>query len=151
MAGDAIEIRRARVEDLEALLPLVRGYREFYKRTHDARGERATMEAHLRDGTSAVYVAWDGGVAVGFVQLFHYVSTVCLSPTVILEDLFVAGGARGRGIASSLLERGLEYARSVGASEVHLETAVDNFVAQRVYERCGWTREARFLKYNAPL
>lgn len=32
-----------------------------------------------------------------------------------------------------------------------LETAENNAAAQRAYEQAGWTREARFRKYNAPL
>jgi ribosomal protein S18 acetylase RimI-like enzyme len=32
-----------------------------------------------------------------------------------------------------------------------LETANDNFAAQALYEKAGWAREGRFLKYNAPL
>ena len=108
------------------------------------------MEAHLRNGTSSVYLAWKHERAVGFVQLFAYTSTVRLAPTLILEDLFVASDARGDGVASALLERSLEHARSLGAAGMFLETAVDNAAAQRVYERCGWTREGQFLKYNAP-
>lgn len=133
------------------LLPLVRGYREFYQQTHDARGERAVIGGHLRDGTSAIYIARDGERAIGFVQIFSYVSTVWLAPTLILEDLFVEPEARGGGVATMLLERALEHARSVGAAGMFLETAHDNATAQRVYERCGWVREGRFLKYNAPL
>jgi len=146
-----IEIRSARAGDLEALLPLVRGYREFYKQTHDAARERAVMEAHLRDGTSAIYIAWGDERAVGFVQIFAYHGAVSLAPTLILEDLYVHPDARGRGIATMLLERALDHARAAGAAGMHLETALDNATAQRVYERCGWAREGRFLKYNAPL
>ena len=145
-----IEIRPATLADLEALLPLVRDYRVFYKRSHDAEHERAVMEANLREKRSAVFVAWKGERAAGFMQLFHYVSTVCLSPTVILEDLFVDPEFRDAGVATLLLEHSLVYAETVGASELHLETAVDNLAAQRVYERCGWSREAKFYKYNAP-
>ncbi|HVA28743.1 MAG TPA: GNAT family N-acetyltransferase [Candidatus Baltobacteraceae bacterium] len=146
-----IEIRLAGARDLEALLPLVRGYRQFYQQTHDASAERATMQGHLRDGSSSVYLAWRGERAVGFVQIFAYWSTVRLAPTLILEDLFVASDARGDGVATRLLERALEHARSLGAAGMFLETAADNEMAQRVYARCGWTREGHFLKYNAPL
>lgn len=145
-----IEVRPADVADLEALLPLVRGYRESYKRVHDGIRERITLEANLRERRCAVFIAWERERAAGFVQLFKYVSTVRLSPTVILEDLFVDPDLRGRGVAPLLLEHSLVYAESLGASELYLETAVDNFTAQRVYERCDWTRETKFFKYNAP-
>lgn len=145
-------IRRASVDDTELLQPLVRGYREFYKQAHDADGERAFIREHLANGTSVVFLALDdSGNAVGFAQLFQTFSTVHLSSTIILEDLFVAPQARGGGAASALLDAARDHAHECGASQMFLETAMDNATAQRVYERNGWTREARFYKYNAPL
>ncbi len=146
-----MNVRRATPADLEALLPLVHGYRRFYRQEHDAQRERAFMEAHLRDGTSVVYVAEEDGTLVGFVQLFHTFSTVFLAPALILEDLFVDPGVRGRGVGSALIGAAEEYARAIGAAVMFLETAVDNVPAQAVYERKGWTRESQFYKYNAPL
>lgn len=145
-------IRRATLDDLDRLLPLVRGYREFYKQRHDATIERQFMQRHLSDGTSIVFLALDdAGEAIGFTQLFETFSTVHLSSTLVLEDLFVTPDARGNGAASALLDAALGYARESGASGMFLETAMDNTTAQRVYERNGWSREARFYKFNAPL
>lgn len=144
-------IRRATITDLDALVPLVEAYRIFYKQQPDASRERAFVEAHLRNGTSVMYIAEIEGVLVGFMQLFKTYSTVRLANSWILEDLFVTPESRGRGVASELLTRALEHARDDGASGMFLETAQDNVIAQRVYERAGWTREGRFLKYNAPL
>lgn len=144
-------IRRATITDLDALLPLLQTYRVFYKRQPDTERERAFLEAHLRDGTSVIYIAEVDGAAAGFMQLFKMYSTVRLANSWILEDLFVAPEYRSRGIASELLTRALEHARENGACGMFLETAQDNVTAQRVYERAGWTREGHFLKYNAPL
>jgi GNAT superfamily N-acetyltransferase len=144
-------IRLASIADLDALLPLVQAYRVFYKRQPDAQRERAFVEAHLRNGTSAIYLAEVEGKAAGFMQMFKTYSTVRLANSWILEDLFVTPESRGRGVASKLLARALEHARADGACGMFLETAQDNVTAQRVYERAGWTREGHFLKYNAPL
>lgn len=146
-----IEIRPAGLADLEALLPLVRRYREFYRCVHDAAGERITMEANLREGRSAVFIAWEGGRAAGFVQIFESWSTVRLAPVLILEDLFVEPSARGRGIGRALIDAAMSYAREAGAAGMFLETAVDNERAQEVYQRAGWEREQDFVKFNAPL
>jgi GNAT superfamily N-acetyltransferase len=144
-------IRLASIADLDALLPLVQAYRVFYKREPAAQRERAFIEAHLRNGTSAIYLAEVEGKAAGFMQMFKTYSTVRLANSWILEDLFVTPESRGRGVASKLLARALEHARTDGACGMFLETAQDNVTAQRVYERAGWTREGDFLKYNAPL
>ena len=145
-----LTIERATAGDLEALLPLVTAYREFYEQRADAVRERALIARHLNTGTSTIFVARCDGDAVGFVQLFQTFSTVWLGPSLILEDLFVLPSARGAGIATKLLERALTYSRETSAVGMFLETAMDNHTAQRVYERAGWTREGRFYKYNAP-
>jgi ribosomal protein S18 acetylase RimI-like enzyme len=144
-------IRAATLSDLEALLPLVRGYRIFYKQQPDDAREREFIETHLNNGTSAIYVAEVDGRAAGFMQLFRTYSTVHLAAAWILEDLFVEPQYRKRGIAAALLQRAVEHAREDDASGMFLETAADNVPAQSVYEAAGWTREGRFLKYNAPL
>lgn len=144
-------IRKAEAADLDALLPLVQAYRVFYRREADATRERAFIESHLRNGSSCIYLAEVDGQAAGFMQLFPTHSTVQLAPSWILEDLFVDPKHRKAGVASALLQCALQHARETGACGMFLETANDNLTAQRVYERAGWTREGRFLKYNAPL
>ena len=147
-----LEIRQATVDDLEALLPLVTAYRVFYRRKPEPRREREFMETNLRERRSTVFLATGAQAgAVGFAQLFQLYSTVWLGPSLILEDLFVAPEVRGAGVAAKLLERAENYARETGAVGMFLETAMDNAVAQRVYERAGWSREDRFYKYNARL
>ena len=146
-----IEITRATFADLDALLPLLAAYRQFYKQTPDERREREFLAGHLERATSTVFVARDSTGAIGFAQLFPLASGVSLGPEYLLADLCVAENARRSGAGAALLARALEFARESGATGMFLETAVDNVRAQSVYERAGWTRESRFLKYNAPL
>jgi ribosomal protein S18 acetylase RimI-like enzyme len=146
-----VAIRAATLADLEALLPLVREYRVFYKQQPDEKRERAFIEPHLRNGSSTIYIAEIHGNAVAFMQLFRTYSTVHLGPAWILEDLFVDPRYRNRGIAAALLQKAVKHACEDGACGMFLETANDNVAAQSVYEASGWTREGRFLKYNAPL
>lgn len=149
--ASTITIRRGTPGDLDAILPLVGGYRVFYEQPPDEARERAFIESHLRDHTSVVYLAHVDGKAAGFVQLFKTYSTVHLEPCWILEDLFVAEDYRHRGVAGALLARGLQHAMDDGAAGMFLETAHDNVAAQALYEKSGWKRETRFIKYNAPL
>lgn len=146
-----VEIRRADSGDIEAILPLVAAYRVFYRQLPDDARERAYVMEMLATSKSVVLLASRDDRVLGFAQLFTTFNTVHLAPSLILEDLFVAPEARGNGVATRLLNAAVDYARSVGASGMFLETAMDNASAQRVYERALWTREARFLKYNAPL
>lgn len=151
MALAAVTIRHATSDDVEALLPLVRAYRVFYEQPPDPRRERAFIEAHLRNQTSVIYIAQAQGHAAGFMQLFKTYSTVHLGSSWILEDLFVDPACRHAGVGRALLDQALIYAQSDGASGMFLETAHDNVAAQALYEKAGWVREGRFIKYNAPL
>lgn len=149
--SNTMNVRRAALPDLDSLLPLLQAYRVFYRQTPDAARERAFLRRHLESGSSVVFLAETDGVTVGFAQLFPAYSTVHLAPSWILEDLFVLPQYRKTGVATELLRVAVEHARDSGASSMFLETARDNETAQRVYERSGWTREARFFKYNAPI
>jgi ribosomal protein S18 acetylase RimI-like enzyme len=151
MAVTTPTVRLATLSDLGALLPLVRGYREFYRQQHDAEGERVFIERHLRNASSRIYIAEAGGVPVAFMQIFKTYSTVHLGCVWVLEDLFVDLKHRHSGIGTALLKRALSDAREDKASGMFLETAHDNVAAQGVYEKAGWVREGRFIKYNAPL
>lgn len=147
----SITIRHATPRDLEGLLPLVRAYRVFYQQLPDADGERAFVESHLRKHTSVIYIAQADRAAAGFMQLFKTYSTVHLCSSWILEDLFVGPDFRHRGIGGALLSYALQHVRADGAGGMFLETAYDNVAAQALYEKAGWVREGRFIKYNAPV
>jgi GNAT superfamily N-acetyltransferase len=58
-----------------------------------------------------------------------------------MNDLFVAPAARGQGVGDALIARCLEYTRERGAGKLAWQTAPDNAVAQRLYDRVGATRE----------
>lgn len=139
------------MKDAAALLPLVEAYRVFYNQRPDAQGERAFIESHLRKHTSVIYIAEADGAAAGFMQLFKTYSTVHLCSSWILEDLFVNPAHRHAGVGSALLSHALQHVREDGAGGMFLETAHDNVAAQALYEKAGWVREGRFIKYNAPL
>lgn len=147
----SLTIRHATPKDSAELLPLVQAYRVFYKQQPDARREREFIESHLRKHTSTIYIALADGKAAGFMQLFKTYSTVHLCSSWILEDLFVDPQFRHHGVGRALLSHALQHVRADGAGSMFLETAYDNVAAQALYEKAGWVREGRFIKYNAPL
>ena len=150
MAVTSITIRHATPKDAPALLPLVQAYRVFYDQQPDPQREREFIEGHLRKHTSVIYLAEADGVAAGFMQLFKTYSTVHLCGSWILEDLFVDPQYRHYGWGRALLSHALQHVRADGAGGMFLETAHDNHAAQALYEKAGWVREGRFIKYNAP-
>jgi len=148
----SFEIRRATFHDLDALVPLFDGYRQFYGKAPDEAGAREFLTARLRLNESMILLAYDGhGAALGFTQLYPLFSSVRMVRTWLLNDLFVAATARRQGVAKALLEAAAAEARHLGAASLSLSTAHDNVAAQALYESLGWQRDTQFREYTLTL
>ena len=140
--------RRATLADLDALVPLFEGYRQFYGEAPDPATSRAVLADRLRAGDSVVFLAEEGGVAVGFTQLFPIFSSTRCRRLWLLNDLFVSPAARQHGTGRALLEAARAFAVASGAVGLELMTARSNTTAQRLYESLGWTLDEVFLHYE---
>jgi GNAT superfamily N-acetyltransferase len=143
-------VTRATAADLDALLPLFHGYLRFYDKPVDAAKTRDFLGARLRNDESVVFLARDaaGGEALGFVQLYPAFASLSQARSWILNDLFVAEPARGRGVSKALMEAARQLAVETDACELFLQTARDNVVAQSLYRSLGWVRDDHFLVYT---
>jgi len=143
---------RATLDDLDGLAALFDAYRVFYRQASDHALARAFIEERLQRGESVIFIARDAaGEAVGFTQLYPAFSSVSARRIWILNDLFVASGARQRGVARQLMDRARAFAIEAGALRLVLETAEDNQPAQALYESLGYAREAGTRHYALEL
>ncbi len=140
-------VSRIRPEDAELVVPLFDAYRIFYGQDPDPELAREFLRERLVQEESVVLVALEGPTGIGFTQLYPSFSSVSARRVWILNDLFVAPEARGKGVAAALLEEARRFAVETGAKGLALETAVDNLPARRLYERSGWERDEEFLHY----
>ena len=143
-----MSIRRATIADLDALAALFDAYRVFYKQPSDPEGGRAFLAERFERGESVIFIAEEGGQALGFTQLYPSFTSAGMKRIYILNDLFVAEEGRRQGIGTALLEAAATFARESGAARLALSTAFDNLAAQSVYEAHGWTRDEQFYSYN---
>lgn len=143
-----VNIRQAVLSDLDALVPLFDGYRQFYGRDANLAAAREFLAARFNHNESALFIAYDGEIAVGFTQLYPSFSSVSLSRVFVLNDLFVQEVARGKGVATKLLSAAAHYAESLGAVRLTLSTTITNTIAQSVYEAAGWKRDQQFYVYH---
>ena len=126
---------------------------------------RPLLEEHLRDmwatsppesvhaldpGTLAgpdisFFTAREEGVVIGCGALKHLDST-----HGELKSMRTSTDARGRGVASRVLEHLLLVARERGYERVSLETGAEDYfeAARRLYERYGFTTSAPFADYT---
>ena len=148
----SFEIRRASFHDLDALVPLFDGYRQFYGKPSDEAGAREFLTARLRLNESMILLARDEhGAAAGFTQLYPLFSSVRMVRTWLLNDLFVAATARRQGVAKALLDAAVTQTKNLGAASLSLSTAHDNLAAQALYESLGWQRDTQFREYSLTL
>lgn len=148
---DILTARQATVSDLQELVPLFDGYRQFYERPSDVSGARAFLLERFRHAESVVFLAHLGSEPVGFTQLYPSFSSASMARIFILNDLFVREDARGKGVSRKLIGAATDFARAVGAARLVLSTAVTNTHAQAVYESLGWRRDEQFHVYNFAL
>lgn len=139
-----VRIVQAREGDLDRLVPLFRGYFEFYRQRATPSAIRRFIRARLRRRDAVLFLATLDGQPAGIAQLYPTYATLALGRAWILYDLFVTPAARGRGVATALLQR----AQRLPGAELVLETARTNRSAQRLYAKLGWRREREFLVYR---
>jgi ribosomal protein S18 acetylase RimI-like enzyme len=151
MATPNIEIRRATLADLSLIVPLFAAYRQFYRMSGNSDEASQFLQERLEQNQSIIFLALATAEAVGFTQLYPSFSSTALAPIFILNDLFVAPGARRLGAGTALLQAAAEYGRSVGGIRLTLRTEVTNTTAQSVYEKAGWERNDLFYAYDLKL
>lgn len=145
------EVRQAGLTDLEAIVPLFDGYRQFYGKETDIELARAFIRERLALRESVIFVAEnDRGEAIGFTQLYPSFSSVSACRIWVLNDLFVLPSSRGLRVGNALLDAAKAYAIATGARRIDLSTASDN-PAQKLYESHGYLRDKHFYHYSLAL
>ncbi|MCK7594295.1 GNAT family N-acetyltransferase [Pseudomarimonas salicorniae] len=147
----SIEIRRASPPDLDALAPMFDAYRQFYEQRADAARARGFIAARLEAADSVILLALIDGRPAGFAQLFPSFSSVRTGLLWILNDLYVAGDCRQRGVGRALLSACVAHGEQTGAVGLQLETQRTNNVAQALYVEQGWEMDEEFCSFHYPL
>lgn len=137
-------------EDFGDLLPLVRGYCDFYEVAPSDSALLALFEALVADPEREglqLLARHEREEPIGFATLYWTWSTARASRIGVMNDLFVKPEARGLRVGERLIEACLERCRAHGARSLGWQTALDNHRGQRLYDRVGAARE-RWLDYS---
>lgn len=147
-----IQAQRADASHLDPVARLFDAYRGFYGQPSNLQQSRDFIAERIALDESAIFLALaDDGQALGFVQLYPTFSSIDAHRTWLLSDLFTAPAARGRGVGTLLMNTARAFALSTGAKGLVLETATDNFGAQRLYESLGYVRDTGYYTYGLDL
>jgi GNAT superfamily N-acetyltransferase len=137
-------------DDLDDLLPLLRAYCDFYAVAPSDADllalSRSLIADPERDGIQLIARGPDG-TGLGFATIFWTWSTARGARIGVMNDLFVAPGARGGRVGEALIAACAARCRARGAAALTWQTALDNARAQALYDRIG-ARQSQWLDYD---
>lgn len=143
-----VEVVKGTVAQIDAIAQLFNSYRVFYGQKSDLDLAKNYIHERIDNKESVIFLATDGeGQPLGFTQLYPSFSSISAKRSWILNDLFVSEQARGAGVGRVLMNTATQHAIETGANGLSLETARDNFVAQKLYESLGYQRDNAYFSY----
>lgn len=143
-------VRQATTEDLDHLADLFDHYRIFYNQASNPEGAKLYLSERIELKESVIFIAIDNrtDAIIAFTQLYPSFSSISMQRAWILNDLYVTENYRGQGIARLLLDMAKSHAKETKSKGLSLSTALDNEVAQKLYERNGFVRDEEFYHYD---
>ena len=125
-------------KDLPGLLELMS---QFYAESNYELNRSWADESFRRllrnEALGAVWIAREGTQALGYVVLTLRHSMEFGRLVDVIDDLFVGGNFRNKGVGSALLTVLLERSRSLELGAVHVEVGSTNHAAKALYEAFG--------------
>jgi len=144
-------IERVGEADLDQLLPLMRGYCDFYEvaPTDDALRALSLELIANPDSAGLQLIARDDEDAtpLGFATIFWSYSTLSASRIAIMNDLYVAPDARRGGVGAALIRACEAECAARDVPVLEWQTAHSNTRAQSVYDTFGAER-SEWLTYS---
>ena len=139
------ELAWATPEDRDDVLDLVEAY---HRQEEIRRHSREVLQGILNDllehrDRGRVLVARDGKQVVGYAFVLRRPSFEWASDIAVVDELFVLGRARERGLGRRMLAFIEEYAASEGLPTITLDVSKQNVAAQEFYRAIGFTRVDR--------
>jgi GNAT superfamily N-acetyltransferase len=138
--------------EIDELLPLIAAYQRFYEVEEiDEDRNRSFFARFLAPSEDGMLLgAREDGRLLGYACLYWHFSSLLAVETVLMNDLFVAAEARGRGVGRALIAASAEVARDRGAAYLEWATAPDNHTAQRLYDSIS-TDRSEWIEYELEL
>ena len=141
-----MSLRPARLEDVLALIPLLREFYAEDAHPFDAPAARAALVGLLEDpDRGRAFLIEDGGVLVGYLVVTFGYSLEFRGKDAFVDELYVRAAHRGRGLGREALHVAEACCREAGARALHLEVRDDNAAAQRLYRSWGFASRPNHL------
>jgi len=135
-----MNIIKANLQNLSEVARLFDLYRQFYECPPDPTLAYRFIKERMENAESDIFLATDGKLACGFVQLYPSFCSVEAVKIYILYDLYVETDHRNAGLGERLMNRATQWAKENNAARLDLLTAKSNNIGQHLYEKLGYKR-----------
>jgi ribosomal protein S18 acetylase RimI-like enzyme len=134
-------------KSLHEVLPLIRGYQEFYKAADisDSKNESFFSQFGESNPSGCQFIYRDNNKVVGFATVYFSFSSTIPGKVGVLNDLYTLPEMRGKGIGRKLIEHCLDYAKKNRAVRLQWLTAPDNEQAQSLYDSINANKSSWLL------
>lgn len=148
-----ISTRKIDKTEYKLVIEMFNNYRIFYKQESNLELAENYVKERLANNEAHIFIALSekDEQPLGFTLLYPKFSSVSAIKNWHIGDLYVKPQHRKLGIGNKLLETAINFARQGNALFVSLNTALDNYGAQNLYENFGFEkREATpgYLYYH---
>jgi ribosomal protein S18 acetylase RimI-like enzyme len=141
-----MQIRPATVDDVDALLPMIRELFRDESIAWDVERTRVGLAKLLGDAElGRVLIAKHGRFVCGYAIVTWGYDLEFAGRDCFLTDIFVVPELRAQGVGARLLAAIEQAAREAGAGALHLQVRADNPDARRLYERAGFQASPRIF------
>tara|TARA_B100001778_G_scaffold280349_1_gene245036 strand:- start:20 stop:475 length:456 start_codon:yes stop_codon:yes gene_type:complete len=137
---NTVQIREAKLSDLENLSDLFNSYRMFYGKKSDLKVANEFLRSRIENKDSKIFVCDLNNELSGFVQLYPIFSSTRVSKYWLLNDLFVDIEKRGKGYSKLLIDRSKELVIESKACGMMLETEKSNDIGNMLYPSTGFKK-----------
>ena len=142
-ADGSLAARPATGTDLPALLAMMRTFCAEDRIPFDADRVAAAATALITDALHGTILLLGDDAEAGYLVLTRGFSLEQGGAYVLLDELFVADHARGRGLGAAALALAAQQARDWGATRLRLEVHHHNARAKALYLRGGFRDDHR--------
>lgn len=137
-----IIIRKAKDDDVQVLEDLFSEFSSWKLSRHES------LLKAIGDPNGELLVAEYDDQVVGFLHQIFFVDPLHAGVNSDITSLFVKEGYRGKGLASSLVNKAVENAKRRKVLEIHVTTRENNQKAIGFYQKHGFTREGVLFEKN---
>ena len=143
-----MHIRFAETRDIPGMIALLQQVGEVHHqirpdlfRSGAQKYDEAALAALLEDPKRPILIAELDGMVAGYcfciLQENRDDPVLCDRKVLYIDDLCVDETVRGKGVATALYDKTLEYAKELGCHSVTLNVWCGNDRAMAFYEKCG--------------